>query len=115
MRPAARLSRNHILSIMAWIFIAIPAVGLPGFFAYLYAARPHVTDIVAGFIEPHRFFGDTWYFAHSDEAMINGLSGWLLAATLLLIFQLGRIFRRPLKRMLTLPEDRVDGDTHAAE
>jgi hypothetical protein len=99
-RPAAAWWR--LLAV--FVFAAVPAVSLPLFITHLYAVRPHVTDAPGGFVLPHYRNGLTWYFAHSDEMLIRGLSFWLLAAVILLLFVGGQMIRRPLKQVLKPPQ-----------
>ena len=104
-RPAAAWWRL----LVAFVFAAVPAASLPVFISHLYAVRPHVTDAPGGFVLPHYRDGVTWYFAHSDEMLIRGLSFWLLAGVLLLMFVGGQMIRRPLKKVLKPPpqEDQI--------
>jgi succinate dehydrogenase/fumarate reductase cytochrome b subunit len=97
----------------ASVFTAIPAIALPVFIHHLYAVRPHVTDARGGFVLPHYRDGVAWYFAHSDEMLIRGLSLWLLAAVLLLMFVGGQVIRRRLKQWLKPPVT-VDTDDETA-
>ncbi len=92
------------------VFAAIPAIALPGFIDHLYRVRPHVTDARGGFVLPHFREGVAYYFAHSDEMLIKGLSFWLLAAVLLLLFVGGQMMRRRLKIWLRPPKDVTDAD-----
>jgi hypothetical protein len=87
----------------AIVFAAVPAIGLPVFIAELYRVRPHVTDVANGYVLPHYREGLVWYFAHADETLIKGLSFWLLAGVLLLLFAGGQMLRRPLKQFLKPP------------
>lgn len=95
----------------AIIFAAVPAVSLPLFISHLYAVRPHVTDAPGGFVLPHYREGVTWYFAHSDEMLIRGLSFWLLAAVVLLLFVGGQMIRRRLKQWLKPPVVDAEDET----
>ena len=109
-RPAAAWWR--LLAV--FVFAAVPAVSLPLFISHLYAVRPHVTDAPGGFVLPHYRNGVTWYFAHSDEMLIRGLSFWLLAAVILLLFVGGQIIRRRLKQWLKPPVTEADDETAGA-
>jgi hypothetical protein len=97
-----------------FVFAAEPAVSLPLFISHLYAVRPHVTDAPGGFVLPHYRNGVTWYFAHSDEMLIRGLSFWLLAAVILLLFVGGQMIRRRLKQWLKPPVVDADDETAGA-
>jgi len=94
----------------AVVFTAIPAIALPIFINHLYAVRPHVTDARGGFVLPHFREGMAYYFAHSDEMMIRGLSLWLLAAVILLMFVGGQMLRRRLKQWLKPPVTEASDD-----
>lgn len=96
--------------VAAMVFTAIPAIGLPMFIDHLYRVRPHVTDARGGFVLPHFRDGVAYYFAHTDEMLIKGLSLWLLAAIILLLFVAGQLMRRRLKQWLKPPvtEDAED-------
>ncbi len=73
------------------------------FIDHLYRVRPHVTDARGGFVLPHFREGVGYYFAHSDEMLIRGLSFWLLAAVILLLFVAGQMMRRRIKQWLRPP------------
>lgn len=57
---------------------------------------------------PHFREGVAYYFAHTDEMLIRGLSFWLLAAVLLLMLVGGQMMRRRLKIWLRPPKDVAD-------
>ncbi|MFT4076433.1 MAG: hypothetical protein QM647_12985 [Asticcacaulis sp.] len=103
-RPAAAWWRL----LAASVFTAVPAIGLPSFISHLYRVRPHVTDAPGGYVLPHYRDGVTWYFAHADETLIKGLSFWLLAGVILLMFVGGQMLRRPLKQWLRRPHSGDD-------
>ncbi len=108
--PRPRPSTAWLRLSAAAVFAAIPAIGLPVFIDHLYRVRPHVTDARGGFVLPHFRDGVASYFAHADEMLIRGLSFWLLAAVLLLMFAGGQLMRRRIKACLRPPKDVTDAD-----
>lgn len=102
-KPKASPARWRLVA--AAVFAAIPAASLPVFIDHLYRVRPHMTDARGGFVLPHFHDGAVWYFAHSDEMLIRGLSFWLLAAVILLMFVGGQMMRRRIKAWLRPPKD----------
>jgi hypothetical protein len=106
----AKPSAVWLRLVVAAVFTAIPAIGLPVFIDHLYRVRPHVTDARGGFISPHFRDGVAWYFSHTDEMLIRGLSFWLLAGVILLMFVGGQIMRRRIKAMLRPPKEEAADD-----
>ncbi|MDV6332699.1 hypothetical protein [Asticcacaulis sp. 201] len=109
LKPNARRANKPRPSAARWrlmaavIFTAVPAIALPTFIHHLYAVRPTVTDVRAGFVNPHFHNGIAYYFAHTDETLIRALSFWLLAGVLLLMFAAGQMMRRRLMQWLKPP------------
>jgi hypothetical protein len=101
----AKSSGAGLRVMAAGLFAAIPAIALPVYIDHLYRVRPTVTRISEGFIQPHFRDGIGYYFARGDEMMIRGLSFWLMAAIILLMFMAGHMMRRRLKIMLRPPRD----------
>ena len=106
----AKPSAVWLRLVVAAVLAAIPAIGLPVFIDHLYRVRPHVTDAPGGFISPHFRDGVAWYFSHTDEMLIRGLSFWLLAGVILLMFVSGQIMRRRIKAMLRPPKEEAADD-----
>ena len=106
LKPDARRQNNPRRSAARWrlvaavIFTAVPGIALPTFVHHLYAVRPTVTDVRAGFVNPHFHHGVAYYFAHTDETLIRALAFWLLAGVLLLMFAAGQMMRRRLIQWL---------------
>ncbi len=88
----------------AALFVFIPAIVLPGFLAYLYNFRPHVTDVAAGYVEPHYSHGAVTYFTPGDETAIRLISIWLFVALIALILTFVQANYRPLLRRLRPPQ-----------
>lgn len=99
----------------AGVFAAIPALALPVYIDHLYRVRPMVTRISEGFIQPHFRDRVGYYFSHSDEMIIRGLSFWLLAGVILFMFMAGHMMRRRLKQMLRPPHDPAPVGTDDAD
>ncbi len=89
----------------AALFAFVPAILLPGFLAYLYNFRPHVTDVAAGYVEPHYSHGSVTYFTPGDETTIRMISIWLFVALVALILTFVQANYRPLLRRLQPPHD----------
>ncbi|MGA9658083.1 MAG: hypothetical protein WBQ60_03160 [Asticcacaulis sp.] len=98
------------IKVRVWLWASVILTGvcgvfLPLFFSYLYAARPHITDVSRGFILPHYKDGISYYFAHSDEALIRIFALGLMLGLIALILSSVYALRRPLMRKLQPPED----------
>lgn len=90
-----------------------PALALPQWLGYLASHRPHTTGIGSDFVVPRASHGITYFISEQDRLIALGLSLWLVASLVLLVFFIGSSFRRPLMRMLRPPRDmRVVKEPH---
>ena len=95
------------------LFTIAPALALPQWLGYLASHRPHTTGIGSDFVVPRASHGITYFISEQDRLIALGLSLWLVASLVLLVFFIGSSFRRPLMRMLRPPRDmRVVKEPH---
>lgn len=106
-----------ILSLIG-VFTVAPATALPAWLAWLPAHRPHVTGVHSDFVLPRwDANGVVFYISQQDRMIAVGLLLWLLAAVIAALFVIGRVYYRPLLRLLRPPADvraaRLDSDARA--